>query len=141
MWCSLVDKLSPWESFTPRRRINLISTVSDSAIDEMDMDDQMPEFKFSCYYTGMEFTSDPPMEFPEIEYIYEYYYLCGVCKVRLILMILLSSPSPKSKSQIQYSKSRGKGLGLGLTLYNPLTPTTTTHNFSHLKCQSSDGKI
>ena len=63
MWCSLVDKLSPWESFTPRR-INIISTVSDSAINEMDMDDQMPGFKFSWYYTGMEFTPDPLMELP-----------------------------------------------------------------------------
>ena len=63
MWCSLVDKLSPWESFTPRC-INIISTVSDSAINEMDMDDQMPGFKFSWYYTGIEFTPDPLMELP-----------------------------------------------------------------------------
>ena len=47
------------------------STVSDSAIDEMDMDDQMPGFKFSWYYTGMEFTPDSLMEFPEINTVHK----------------------------------------------------------------------
>ena len=46
-----------------------------------------------------------------------------------------------NKSQILNPKSRGKGLGLGLALqlYRP-SPHHPTHNFSHLKCQSSDGK-
>ena len=51
--------------------------------------------------------------------------------------------SPKSKSQIQVpnpkSKVQRKGNGTGADNII-LQATTTTPNFSHLKCQSSDGK-
>ena len=65
------------------------------------------------------------------------------CQAQVQSQIQVLNPGPKSKSQIQNPKSWGKGLELGLTLlsYRPPThPTTTTPNFSHLKCQSSDGK-
>ena len=55
--------------------------------------------------------------------------------------IQVPNPVPKSRSQILNPKSRGNGLGLGLTLLSYSPPTQpTTHNFSHLKRQSSHGK-
>ena len=50
----------------------------------------------------------------------------------------LSSPSTSPKAQFQSPMSRGKGLDWGWC-FNP-TGHHPTHNFSHLKCQSCDGK-
>ena len=60
------------DTWMPYRSLRIIQVISDSDINEMDTDDQMPGFRFTWYYTGMEFTPEPLMEFPEIEYIYEY---------------------------------------------------------------------
>ena len=47
--------------------------VDYSGISEMDKYDLMPGFRLSWYYTGMEFTPDPLMKFPEFEYEFKYY--------------------------------------------------------------------
>ena len=44
-------------------------------------------------------------------------------------------PNPKSKVQ-----RKGTGTRADTIILQATTPPTTTHNFSHLKCQSSDGK-
>ena len=56
------------ETWMPYRSLRIIQVISDSGINEMNTDDQMPGFKFSWYYTGMEFTPEPLMKFPEFEY-------------------------------------------------------------------------
>ena len=60
--------------------------------------------------------------------------------------IQVPNPGPKSKSQIQVpipkSKVQRKGTGTGADtiILQATHPPTTTHNFSHVKFQSSDGK-
>ena len=67
--------------------------------------------------------------------------LVSLIKVQTIVK---PKPSPKSKSKIQVQnpspkfKVQRKGTGTGAD--NIILQATTTHNSSHLKCLSSDGK-
>ena len=59
---------------------------------------------------------------------------------------LVPNPSLKSRSQIQVPNSKskvqrkGNGTGADIIILQAIHPTSTTNNFSHLKCQYSDGK-
>ena len=67
------------KSYTPpshygdggKRLITFNRDVSEGELSGMDMD-MMPGFRLSWYYTGMEFTPDPLMEFPIFSDNYEY---------------------------------------------------------------------